>query len=685
MPQFRQDGRSYAGEVIDLDPTLEASYVDSVVRLRAVVPPPIAAPGGGATPGIFPISDYAAALDSSTDDTAAWQAAFAAAAGAGGEVQWLGEGTSLAKDLRIPGGVTLHLGPNATLRLHPSAVSGEHLIRNADFVGGNTNITIRGGRFDGGERPALVAGTWEPTVFTLGDNITTMQFQNVTGLRLEGCFVTGGIAEGVYLGACSDFCLVGVTTEGNGVPTLDGSGLHIDGCTGGRVVGHRSAGNGFDGALVQYSEDVAVDVGADDNYRDGVRGNHWLSGRLTVAARGNLRGCYLNEANASVHVTGSATSNSLHGFLCNTSTDCSFSGNAVGNGPAGAGYDVWFLDGSERCTFDGHAVTVLDEGTDNRIGSGFSGDAATLAGEAAAYYLARGNHTGTQAAGTITGLAAVATSGSAADLFGTLDDLRLSTNIPRLNTTAVHTAALEVHRATNVNAFGVRIAGDLQHRAVIRGDGRISLGDGATNPNVHLTNPTSGVMGLTGGLVATTGIGAGMAITSALLAPLHGVKSGAGVQDAIAVGNYQTAAAGVGPGLLFVAGTSGLAQAARIAAIYVSGGRYDLSVQVQAAAGAGPVERARWTGSGQLLVGTQVSAGAAAGELVLANLKGLRGVDTAGGTTLPLLQLDAADLLRLGVARTAAAVPGAFSATHYIRVRDSAGLEVYLPCAAVGW
>lgn len=46
--------------------------------------------------------------------------------------------------------------------------------------------------------------------------------------------------------------------------------------------------------------------------------------------------------------------------------------------------------------------------------------AGATANQTDAYLLARANHTGTQAAGTITGLATVATSGSAADLTGTL-------------------------------------------------------------------------------------------------------------------------------------------------------------------------------------------------------------------------------------------------------------------------
>ena len=46
-----------------------------------------------------------------------------------------------------------------------------------------------------------------------------------------------------------------------------------------------------------------------------------------------------------------------------------------------------------------------------------------------AYAIQRANHTGTQAVGTITGLAAVATSGSGSDLTGTVANARLTTRV----------------------------------------------------------------------------------------------------------------------------------------------------------------------------------------------------------------------------------------------------------------
>lgn len=68
---------------------------------------------------------------------------------------------------------------------------------------------------------------------------------------------------------------------------------------------------------------------------------------------------------------------------------------------------------------------------------------------------ARENHTGTQAASTVSGLSAVATSGSAADLSGALADARLSANVPLLNATNTFTAKQTLTPPANTSAVAV--------------------------------------------------------------------------------------------------------------------------------------------------------------------------------------------------------------------------------------
>jgi hypothetical protein len=74
--------------------------------------------------------------------------------------------------------------------------------------------------------------------------------------------------------------------------------------------------------------------------------------------------------------------------------------------------------------------------------------------------LSRANHSGTQAAATITGLATVATSGSATDLStGSLPDAQLSANIPRLASANTFTAAIQTVSNANIPALVVNATG----------------------------------------------------------------------------------------------------------------------------------------------------------------------------------------------------------------------------------
>ena len=77
-----------------------------------------------------------------------------------------------------------------------------------------------------------------------------------------------------------------------------------------------------------------------------------------------------------------------------------------------------------------------------------------------AYVLSRANHSGTQAVNTITGLAPVATSGSATDLSaGSLADVRLSANIPRLASANTFTADTQTIATANLPALVVNSTG----------------------------------------------------------------------------------------------------------------------------------------------------------------------------------------------------------------------------------
>jgi hypothetical protein len=119
------------------------------------------------------------------------------------------------------------------------------------------------------------------------------------------------------------------------------------------------------------------------------------------------------------------------------------------------------------------------------------------------YVLSRANHSGTQAATTITGLATIATSGSATDLStGSLADARLSANIPRLASANTFTAAIQTISNANLPALVVNSTGGTNKAAafaagagasIISFDTSGAFGIGsATKANVT-TNPGGGL------------------------------------------------------------------------------------------------------------------------------------------------------------------------------------------------
>jgi predicted RecA/RadA family phage recombinase len=112
-------------------------------------------------------------------------------------------------------------------------------------------------------------------------------------------------------------------------------------------------------------------------------------------------------------------------------------------------------------------------------------------------------------------------------------------------------------------------------------------------------------------------------------------------------------------------------------------------------------ERIRLTADGIFALGTTVTTGAAAGEVVLANGKSLRGINVAGSTTLSLIQADAGDRIFVapggqdirwgtalvalggGAAPTFGTIGGSGPATAaqntWMRVVDSGGAAFWVP------
>ena len=188
----------------------------------------------------------------------------------------------------------------------------------------------------------------------------------------------------------------------------------------------------------------------------------------------------------------------------------SFAATLANSGVVAGTYTSVTVDAKGRVTAGGtHTVTKSDVGlgnVDNTADASKPVSTAQAAADAAvqAYAIQRANHTGTQAASTITGLATVATSGSASDLgTGTLSASRL----PSTTVTAGSYGS-----ASSVATFTVDAAG----RLTAAGSTAIAIAAGAVSGLAAIATSGS-ASDLTTGTVATARLGTGTASSSTYL------------------------------------------------------------------------------------------------------------------------------------------------------------------------
>lgn len=156
------------------------------------------------------------------------------------------------------------------------------------------------------------------------------------------------------------------------------------------------------------------------------------------------------------------------------------------------------------------SFSLLDLGT--RAYSDLTGIPASFAPTAhAASHAAGGSDALSLSASQISGLALVATSGSAADLSaGTLPDARLSSNVPLKNTGNVYTALQQYERVDAANPFfSSLVAGSSYLQFQMHADGRLRWGSGVAAVDTTLYRSAAGALKTDGVLLAAGGVGVG--------------------------------------------------------------------------------------------------------------------------------------------------------------------------------
>jgi hypothetical protein len=158
----------------------------------------------------------------------------------------------ISKSLRIYSNQTLKLDPATVIRLADNA--NDCMITNADFEGGNKNIVISGGIWDGNNVGVHHArgsrNGASPRDFFIGSAFILL---NVENLRIEKLTVKDPEKFGIHIAACHKFTVDGITLDYNGLEhNMDG--IHVQGgCSFGRVTNIK--GNTYDDMVALNADD----------------------------------------------------------------------------------------------------------------------------------------------------------------------------------------------------------------------------------------------------------------------------------------------------------------------------------------------------------------------------------------------------------------------------------------------
>lgn len=196
-----------------------------------------------------PLADF---FDSGTDASAAFRRAFSA----GARELFLPPGRYLLREtIRVPSGTHLRVHPEARLILADGAARqpGDYLLTNADPGGGNREIVIEGGVWDGNNR-----GNPRPEgLFAEGYSGAMFHFENVDGLVMRDLTMTNAEAYYSRLTRVRNFVIETLRFDSDNVrPNNDG--VHLGGnCRCGTIRNLRGLRPGVTG-------DDMVPLNADD-------------------------------------------------------------------------------------------------------------------------------------------------------------------------------------------------------------------------------------------------------------------------------------------------------------------------------------------------------------------------------------------------------------------------------------
>ncbi len=201
------------------------------------------------------VLDFGAVGDGITDDTNAIQSALSSGAAT---VEIPFGAYKVTKTLLLPSNTAIVADPCARITLRPGKrlFRDEFLLSNSDVTGGNVNMSITGGVWDGNNRAPECE---KPDIFDKnGYSGSVLNFVNVKGLTLRGLTVANSTTYYVRMSRLEDFVIEDVNLVSDAFGKNQ-DGLHFGGaCRHGRVKNLRALSFG------QTNDDM-VALNADDS------------------------------------------------------------------------------------------------------------------------------------------------------------------------------------------------------------------------------------------------------------------------------------------------------------------------------------------------------------------------------------------------------------------------------------
>lgn len=202
-------------------------------------------------PPVFPVTAFGAKGDGTTDDVVAFRTALT-----NGSIVVPFSATPyiIGGEIYVPSNRRIICEPGVVIKRKAANYEGTvaNFLRNADYTGGNTNIFIQGGIWDGNVANMGPRVTGAPFVSGVG-----FRFLNVKGLVIRDITLQYNQCFYLQLGLLNDFAFDNIVMNYDGVCRANADGIHFNGGCSNGVVRNVHSNGGYDDQIAINADDVS--------------------------------------------------------------------------------------------------------------------------------------------------------------------------------------------------------------------------------------------------------------------------------------------------------------------------------------------------------------------------------------------------------------------------------------------